>query len=260
MTVKPRSGNFVAIGLTRLSILHMFKFQQENDVAGMPPPSLARCGFTLVELLIVVALIGMLAALLPAVQAARESSRKATCTNNMRQMGLAATLFAGSRGTYPCSWPKGDASITWPRELLPHLDRSWLDDAWDDDLGFFEGANGDLAATVVPTYKCPTAPSEDVYEYEKIGPQPTRMATIDYKGCQGANSNDPLVKHWGRTGWAAGIVSREYTRPAKITDGLSQTILLVESVGGWTSTMLMAHPGSSRVYGIPRMGRGWAAR
>ncbi|WP_428308553.1 DUF1559 domain-containing protein [Lacipirellula sp.] len=190
-------------------------------------------GFTLIELLVVIAVIGLLTALLlPAVQAARESSRKATCANNMRQMGLAAANFVGARGTYPCSWPKGDGSITWARELLPYLEHRALYDAWDGDLGFFEGANGNLAATIVPAYKCPTAPSDDVYEYEKVGPQPTRMATLDYKGCQGANSADPLVKHWGRTGWAAGIISREYTSPGKITDGLSQTILLVESVGG----------------------------
>lgn len=211
----------------------MFEVQSITSEARTQSPANDQRGFTLIELLVVIAVISLLTALLlPAVQAARESSRKAACANNMKQMGLAASLFAGARGTYPCSWPKGDGSITWARELLPYLEQRALYDAWDDRLGFFEGANGDLAATIVPTYKCPTAPSEAVYEYEKIGPQPTRMATLDYKGCQGANSADPLVKHWGRTGWAAGIINRDYTSPGKITDGLSQTVLLVESVGG----------------------------
>lgn len=190
-------------------------------------------GFTLVEVLVVVAIIGVLVALLlPAVQAARESARKATCVNNMKQMGLAANLYADSYNFFPVSWPEGDGTITWARELLPYLDRQPLYDAWDGDLGFFEGPNGDLAATIVPAYKCPTAPSKPVYTYEKVGPQPTAMATIDYKSCQGANGFDPLVAHWGRREWVDGVVSRHPTRPAEIADGLSQTVLLVESVGG----------------------------
>ncbi len=59
-------------------------------------------GFTLVELLVVIAIIGVLVALLlPAVQSAREASRRSVCTNNIRQMGLAAQNFADVNGRLP---------------------------------------------------------------------------------------------------------------------------------------------------------------
>src|SRR5262245_8682385 len=59
-------------------------------------------GFTLVELLVVIAIIGVLVALLlPAVQSAREASRRTACQNNIRQLGLAAINFADTNGKFP---------------------------------------------------------------------------------------------------------------------------------------------------------------
>src|SRR5262245_28497707 len=102
---------------------------------GVIPMSRRLPGFTLVELLAVIAIIGMLIALLlPAVQAARESGRRAQCSNNLRQVGLAAQLFENNYSYYPVgkmgSYSGAPVYARWSvhAQLLPFLEQSALNE------------------------------------------------------------------------------------------------------------------------------------
>ncbi len=92
-----------------------------------------RAAFTLVELLVVIAIIGILIALLlPAVQAARESARRGQCLNNLKQVSLALQNYEGSFGAYPPSmfWSGNTADSTNDisvfARLLPYLEQGAL--------------------------------------------------------------------------------------------------------------------------------------
>src|SRR5262245_44259205 len=89
-----------------------------------------RAGFTLIELLVVIAIIGILIALLvPAVQKVRESSNRATCQNNLKQIGIACLNYEGVYKKYPPAatrveidtWMHGP---TWWVYILPYMDQS----------------------------------------------------------------------------------------------------------------------------------------
>src|SRR3954451_10032584 len=85
-----------------------------------------KLAFTLVELLVVIAIIGVLVALLlPAVQAARESARRSQCTNNLKQLGVAMQNYHDAKrqlplGNISCCWG------TWQMLILPYIEQQQL--------------------------------------------------------------------------------------------------------------------------------------
>lgn len=138
-------------------------------------------GFTLVELLVVIAIIGVLVALLlPAVQAARESARRIQCNTQLRELGQAALTFEGSKKRFP-GWQEivaRDAGLPieapftdpttgvtgtankvggWPVLLFPYLDQNSLYDRWDDKAVL---ANDPSLVQFMPIYSCPSRQSE----------------------------------------------------------------------------------------------------
>ena len=120
-------------------------------------------GFTLVELLVVITIIGILIALLlPAVQAAREAARRMQCTNNLKQLGLAILNFESSYGELPIGWI-GEPDVNGsPKEymplvqILPFIEQSTLDDMFEYDYRFLNNVNRVPTRQQIPAYQCPS--------------------------------------------------------------------------------------------------------
>ena len=119
--------------------------------------STIRSGFTLLETLVVIAIVTVLVSLLfTAVQMARESARKTQCTNNLRQIGIAAELFRDSTKKSPFERPPGPP-VSWRVRLLPFIGNEPLLDAYDTDREWSDPKNEPLRTRMPPLYDCPNA-------------------------------------------------------------------------------------------------------
>lgn len=119
-------------------------------------------GFTLVELLVVIAIIGVLVALLlPAVQAAREAARRSSCSNNLKQLGLALHNFHDIQGSFPKhASPGGATGVSWIALILPQIEQAAMGDQVLPNAASYaagQNANRVLGRYRVPTIMCPSA-------------------------------------------------------------------------------------------------------
>ncbi len=147
-------------------------------------PKLHRSGFTLVELLVVVAIIGILVGLLlPAVQQVRESARRAACLNNMRQIVLATHNFESSQGFLPPGARLGEGT-GWHAYLLPFIEQQTLYSQiqlTDADQNFNWSSDGIVALqAVLPIFRCPSEPAPDRIDSH---PGPVGRAVASYIAC-----------------------------------------------------------------------------
>lgn len=193
--------------------------------------------FTLVELLIVIAVIGALTAiLLPAVQSAREASRRTTCANNLKQIGLATQLYVGVKQTLPppqvledggglvggSSGDYGHLGSAFVL-LLPFLEEGSRYDAYDIRRSPSSSVNARFTSAPLPAYTCPSMLLPRIVPDpcgESLGPgsylPSTRVAYGTPGGLNGAFANPPAP-------------GKRYALPlARVTDGTSHTVLIGE--------------------------------
>jgi prepilin-type N-terminal cleavage/methylation domain-containing protein/prepilin-type processing-associated H-X9-DG protein len=222
-------------------------------------------GFSLVELLVVIAIIGVLAALLlPAIQAARESSRTATCRNNLRQIATAAQLYSDAFQQLPPARMNDRGLNGAFLIILPYLEEANLYVNLDTALSYNSSAqNVAVASTNIPIYVCPTMyvprvvpdPDPACHEVGAIGSYSVSTGSEMSGGPNLPTVN--LPKHNGA------IIHPRYgiTTIPKISaaDGTSKTLLAGEMDYGltnlpWTSP---CKPAGQTMWGATRWAVGY---
>ena len=210
----------------------------------------ATSGFTLLELLIVVVIAGVLALLLlPAVQSARESARRSTCQNNLRQIGIGLLSYEGYKGYFPVGAKNqtqanvpGAATfgISWWVEILPSLEQDEIYQRFDfrrPNNGWISihKDNGRLIDNVlIPAMRCP---STSFTTFDTI--RGFRVLMPSYVGLSGAASGEKFHEHRestccsplqnGEISAGGVLVPNQWIRANWVLDGVSQTYVVGET-------------------------------
>lgn len=193
------------------------------------PQATSHRGFTLVELLVVIAIIGVLVALLlPAVQAAREAGRRASCSNNLHNIVIAVHNYMDTLKCLPPAgcYPNGATGVSWSAQarILPYMEQANLQNLIDFRYGYTDVGNAPQHAQVtqmrIDTYQCPSEPMQH--------PRPDGAVT-HFPLSYGFNFGTWFV--YNPAGQLAGdgafVVNRRMTE-AGCTDGMSNTLALAE--------------------------------
>ncbi|MFO0426691.1 MAG: DUF1559 domain-containing protein [Planctomyces sp.] len=197
-----------------------------------------RRAFTLIELMVVTAIIAVLTGLLlPAVQQARESARRTSCRNNLRQIGLGLQLYHETHNALPSGWDT--LGTSWSAHVLPQIEQQNLYGTlrfqefgvgnWDAN----GSANEKACETLESIFRCPTLPIETHYNDGGI---PARTPA-SYRGNSGSRSSADDA-----SAALPGTLSLENLRQdgiffacssvrfRDITDGLSSTLIVCEAM------------------------------
>jgi prepilin-type N-terminal cleavage/methylation domain-containing protein/prepilin-type processing-associated H-X9-DG protein len=205
-------------------------------------------GFTLVEMLVVTAIIGILAGLLlPAVQSARETARRTSCGGNMKQFGLATLSYESAKKILPSSGEATDYTQTPPAtyfpgdaahatqkpaqsvftRILPYMEQSVLYNQFDLDYSYRDStypANQTAASYSIPSYVCPSNP------VVASNPDPYGYGQLDYFASMYTDI-DPVTGVRNKATRMDGCLTEPPAPLSACTDGTSSTIMFIEDSG-----------------------------
>lgn len=198
--------------------------------------------FTLVELLVVIAIIGALVALLlPAVQAAREAARRASCSNNLKQIGLAIHHYHDAHRVFPpgstsdveqggwISNPQNRHIHSWRSLILPYIEMTPLGDSIDYSVSSMHANNLPAASQIVPVYRCPSYVGPDFSKdphYTRFSPN---YAVANYVAIGASDVGHIYGQNSGLFEPDGTIYPLSHTRVADVRDGLTNTVVVAET-------------------------------
>ncbi|WP_165252306.1 DUF1559 domain-containing protein [Paludisphaera soli] len=202
-----------------------------------------RRAFTLIELLVVIAIIAVLIALLlPAVQAAREAARRMQCANNLRQLGLGMHNVHTAMNSFPMNETR-PVTRYWGAQIIPYMEQVNLFNLYNIDVNYNTPPNSTAISYPLAVFMCPSTPESPRMNPAFLavpGPGMDKWpaAAADYAASTGISSNlwaAPSVMNSGPPFSTDGVLQGNNTagrrNVAEITDGTSNTILIVESAG-----------------------------
>ncbi|MEL7497062.1 MAG: DUF1559 domain-containing protein [Planctomycetota bacterium] len=173
--------------------------------------------FTLVELLVVIAIIGILIGmLLPAVQMVRESARRTTCLNNLKQLGLATHSYESAHMEYPPS-RAADQFLTWPYYLFPYMEENNFADRLFGEKPYFE-QDADLLNRSISAFICPSRARTAFVSNRESRDEPVGPVS-DYAGNAGSH------RYFLGDAWAQfeepvdGVFNSGYARDNRVVNG-----------------------------------------
>lgn len=236
-----------------------------------------RSAFTLVELLVVIAIIGILVSLLlPAVQAAREAARRASCSNNLRQVGVALHLYHDAHLRLPPGWwgydPVtrednwlGEPGWGWCAAILPFIEESTLSESVIHyEVPIHDPRNRQAREARLAVFRCPSDAGDPAFLLEAssghdhggsapVGAFPLVMATGNYVGMFGTQDLHEVCEHGPCCGNGTFFLNRG-VQFGEIKDGLSNTLIVGErtsrlSYSTWVGSVAGSEHGPARVVG-----------
>ena len=224
--------------------------------AAVRRPRVVHAAFTMVELLVVVAIIAtLIGLLLPAVQSVRETSRRSSCGNNMRQSALGLQAFHDAARALPPGYRSGfDASGNdtgpgwgWAAHILPHVEQPALFSQINLQTPIEAAGSSGPRATGIPTFLCPSdSPPAATFP---VGPR-DRAGALTATTCLLAPANYIGSFGVGEPGIDGdGMFYRDSSvRFREVSDGLSRTLMIGErSFRHAESTWVGAVTGSHQV-------------
>jgi len=216
--------------------------------------TIRRPGFTLVELLVVIAVVGVLVALLlPAISTVRESARRTQCQSNLKQLGLAGLQYCADRRVYPMG--RDDTkqhAVSWAFRLLPYLEEQATFDAHNPDLRVDDTENAQAMRSAVAIYICPTRGKYQPDRNFDNDDQPPQVLGSAAGGDYAASAGDhfryatDLENPDLDITRAGAIHTRSRVRPSQVKDGTSKTLMfghrhVLEPIGAEADLSMEAH-------------------